>query len=96
MVTTHYMDEAEYCHRVGMMRDGNLLALDTPLALKEQFIPGKVWEFYTEPLLGDLHALAALPGVHRVGLSGDHLRVIAESRLGRQNSARGWSNLGCR
>ncbi len=81
LVTTHYMDEAEYCHRVAMMRDGNLLALDTPLALKDLFIPGKVWELYAEPLLNGLHALADLPGVIRSSLSGDHLRVIAESRL---------------
>jgi ABC-2 type transport system ATP-binding protein len=82
LVTTHYMDEAEYCHRVAMMRDGNLLALDTPLALKDQFVPGKVWELYAEPLLDGLHTLADLPGVFRASLSGDHLRVIAESRLG--------------
>ncbi len=65
-----------------MMRDGNLLALDTPLALKDQFVPGKVWELYAEPLLDGLHALADLPGVFRASLSGDHLRVIAESSLG--------------
>ena len=81
LVTTHYMDEAEYCHRVAMMRDGNLLALDTPLALKEQFVPGRVWELYAEPLLPGLHALADLPGVIRSSLSGDHLRVIADAAL---------------
>jgi ABC-2 type transport system ATP-binding protein len=33
-VTTHYMDEAEYCHRVTIMSDGRIADLDTPLALK--------------------------------------------------------------
>ncbi len=81
LVTTHYMDEAEYCNRVAMMRDGKLLALDTPLALKSRFVPGTVWEFYAEPLLDGLHLLAQIPGVVRASLSGDHLRVIAEDRL---------------
>ena len=36
-VTTHYMDEAEYCNRVSIMVDGRIEALDTPLRLKEQF-----------------------------------------------------------
>ncbi|MDO9260967.1 MAG: ABC transporter ATP-binding protein [Flavobacteriaceae bacterium] len=36
-VTTHYMDEAEYCDRVSMMVDGKIEALDTPKNLKEQF-----------------------------------------------------------
>lgn len=36
-VTTHYMDEAEYCNRVSIMVDGCIEALDTPAALKEQF-----------------------------------------------------------
>jgi ABC-2 type transport system ATP-binding protein len=36
-VTTHYMDEAEYCDRVSIMVDGRIAALDTPDALKEQF-----------------------------------------------------------
>lgn len=37
MVTTHYMEEAEYCHRVSIMVDGRIDALDTPAALKQQF-----------------------------------------------------------
>ncbi len=36
-VTTHYMDEAEYCNRVSIMVDGRIEALDTPRNLKQQF-----------------------------------------------------------
>jgi len=36
-VTTHYMDEAEYCHRVSIMVDGQIRALDSPRSLREQF-----------------------------------------------------------
>lgn len=36
-VTTHYMDEAEYCSRVSIMVDGKIEALDTPQELKKQF-----------------------------------------------------------
>ncbi len=36
-VTTHYMDEAEYCDRVSIMVDGRIEALDTPAALKQQY-----------------------------------------------------------
>lgn len=36
-VTTHYMDEAEYCHRVSIMVDGKIEALDTPAAMKQTY-----------------------------------------------------------
>jgi drug efflux transport system ATP-binding protein len=36
-VTTHYMDEAEYCNRVSMMVDGRIAALDTPSNLKKKY-----------------------------------------------------------
>ena len=36
-VTTHYMDEAEYCDRISMMVDGQIKALDTPDKLKDQY-----------------------------------------------------------
>lgn len=36
-VTTHYMDEAEYCNRISMMVDGEIKALDSPLNLKQKY-----------------------------------------------------------
>ncbi len=78
LVTTHYMDEAEYCERVGIMRDGRLLALDAPSTLKRQVVPGDVWEVSVAPLERALPALAALPGVLRVSLAGDHARAITD------------------
>lgn len=44
MVTTHYMDEAELCQRVGFISQGKLLALDTPARLKETQMRGQVLE----------------------------------------------------
>ena len=77
LVTTHYMDEAEYCERVGVMRDGKLLAMDTPTNLKKSIITGDVWEVYAQPLERGVEILSAMQGVDRVGLAGDHLRVIS-------------------
>ena len=81
MVTTHYMDEAEYCGRVGIMRDGKLLALDTPANLKQKIIPGAVWEVQATPLQSALQTLQLAHGVQRVGLAGDHLRVISDREM---------------
>ncbi|MFN3492096.1 MAG: ABC transporter ATP-binding protein [Anaerolineales bacterium] len=77
LVTTHYMDEAEYCERVAVMRDGKLLAMDTPTNLKQKIITGDVWEVYANPLEQGLDILNEMDGVERVGLAGDHLRVIS-------------------
>ncbi len=45
-VTTHYMDEAEYCDRVSIMVDGRIDALDTPKALKENFKANSIDEVF--------------------------------------------------
>jgi ABC-2 type transport system ATP-binding protein len=80
MVTTHYMDEAEYCDIVGIMRTGKLLVLEEPGHLKNN-LPGKVWEISVEPLLPALGILEKLPGVMHVGLASDYLRMIASPDL---------------
>lgn len=43
-VTTHYMDEAEQCNRVALMRSGELIALDSPAALKTKTFPEPMYE----------------------------------------------------
>jgi ABC-2 type transport system ATP-binding protein len=47
-VTTHYMDEAEYCNRLSMMVDGEMKALDTPYNLKKQFGVASMDEVFYE------------------------------------------------
>lgn len=47
-VTTHYMDEAEYCNRISMMVDGSIAALDTPSVLKKQFAAQTMDEVFYE------------------------------------------------
>jgi ABC-2 type transport system ATP-binding protein len=45
-VTTHYMDEAEYCNRVSIMVDGSIEALDTPYNLRQQFAAASMDEVF--------------------------------------------------
>ncbi|MCS7055956.1 MAG: ABC transporter ATP-binding protein [Thermoflexales bacterium] len=75
-VSTHYMDEAEYCGRLGLMNQGRLLALDTPSALKREAVPGEAWDIAAQPLLPALEALEALPGVTQAGLLGNRLHAL--------------------
>ena len=65
LVTTHYMDEAEYCDRVGLMVDGRLEALDTPQGLKVAHVPGRLFGVRRVPPEAG-RALADVTGVTRV------------------------------
>ena len=51
-VTTHFMDEAEYCHRLSIMRDGKLIALDTPGKLKAHYKKKSVQDVFIEIVNG--------------------------------------------
>ena len=48
IITTHYMDEAEYCNRISMMVDGSIEALDTPSALKQKYKAASMDEVFRE------------------------------------------------
>ena len=76
-VTTHYLDEAEYCRRIGLMVDGRLVALDTPAELKRRWVPGRVLIARGRGLTGATGALrraAGVLGVESFG-AGLHVRV---------------------
>jgi ABC-2 type transport system ATP-binding protein len=77
-VTTHYMDEAEYCARIGLMVDGALVALDTPAALKQQFVPGEVVSVEGRDLHRAIEPARALPGVLAAEPFGARLHVRFE------------------
>lgn len=78
-VSTHYMEEAEYCDRLALMNRGCLIALDSPAALREASAEALL-ELRTVDAVGALAAVSTLPGVVRVGLFGRRLHVTVEDR----------------
>ncbi len=78
-VTTHYMDEAEYCARIGLMVAGKLVALDTPAELKRTLVPGRMIRIEGDDVLRALPLLRDTRGV--IGAQGFgtglHVRVEA-------------------
>ena len=75
-VTTHYMDEAERCHRVALMHAGKLLALDTIPELKKIFASGSVLEIECRDAAHALDTLDDLPEVVDAALFGNHLHAV--------------------
>jgi len=75
-VTTHYMDEAERCHRVALMHTGRLLALDTVPRLKAQVPADCLVEVACPRAPQALATIEAIPGVSEVALFGDRLHAL--------------------
>jgi ABC-2 type transport system ATP-binding protein len=78
LVTTHYMDEADQCHRIGMIFDGQLVAVDTPTLLKEK-IPGKVYELEAENSIQASEVLRQISGIREVSPFGRRLHILTEA-----------------
>jgi ABC-2 type transport system ATP-binding protein len=78
LVTTHYMDEAEYCDRIGLIHRGELIAVGRPHDLKSSRMAGRILEVSCERPSDAMAVVAGLPGVFDVALFGNALHVVAQ------------------
>jgi ABC-2 type transport system ATP-binding protein len=76
-VTTHYMEEAEYCHRLALMNRGKLIALDTPTRLREG-LHEPLLEVRADDSSRAVEALHGAPGIAEVGLFGRALHATLQ------------------
>jgi drug efflux transport system ATP-binding protein len=78
-VTTHYMDEAEYCHRIALMYGGRVIALGSPAELKQSLGVGHLLNLESSDLLGSMTALEGRPGILDVAVFGGGLHVKVDN-----------------
>ncbi len=76
LVTTHYLDEAEYCHRLGLIHVGRMAAVGTPRELKRLFADRLVVDLETPTPIELLRALGDLPGVDHARLAGRRVHLV--------------------
>jgi ABC-2 type transport system ATP-binding protein len=77
-VTTHYMDEAEYCGRLALIYQGRIIALDTSSELKVKTLSRGVLEVECDPLIPALDLLKKEPWISESAVFGDGLHVISK------------------
>jgi len=77
-VTTHYMDEAEHCDRVGLIHGGRLIALGAPQQLKQRYLAGTLLEVRAEPVMTALELLEQEPAAKDVAIFGAALHVVVD------------------
>jgi ABC-2 type transport system ATP-binding protein len=78
-VSTHYMDEAEYCHRIALMYRGKVIALGTPDHLKQSLESHHILYVETSDILDGMKAIEKLPGVTDVAVFGGGLHVTVDN-----------------
>jgi ABC-2 type transport system ATP-binding protein len=77
-VTTHYMDEAEYCDRLALIYEGRIIALETPSELKFKTLPQGIMEVECDPLIPALDVLKEEPWISESAVFGNGLHVIGK------------------
>ena len=75
-VTTHYMEEAEYCNRLALIFRGKIVALGTPTELKRDSMNGELLLVECEPLGAAVDALQTAPGVMDAAVFGNALHLV--------------------
>ena len=78
-VTTHYMDEAEYCDRIALIDRGEIIARGTPEVLKTDLMAEDVLEVGCERPQDAMEEIRKLSGIKEVALFGKSLHVVADS-----------------
>lgn len=76
MVTTHFMDEAEYCDKIAFISAGRLMAVDTPDNLKKNVIGGHLVELEVPGAMEKMDAIEAMPYVKECTMHGPLLHVL--------------------
>ncbi len=76
LVSTHYMDEAEYCNRIALIDAGRLVAIGSPGELRRRDLGGVLFELDCSPLGAALAALRQAPDVIDAAIFGDRLHVL--------------------
>jgi ABC-2 type transport system ATP-binding protein len=79
IVSTHYMDEAEYCNRVALINRGRLLAMETPLTLKKRNLGGDILVIECDEIRKAILVLHEAPGVQDVAAFGNSIHVLVEN-----------------
>jgi len=80
LVTTHYLDEAEHCHRIAVMNAGKLAALGTTHELKQVFSGRPIMEVQAPSAVAAMRALEQLPEVEKTSLFGTAVHAVLRSR----------------